>query len=104
MAARVGSGPLGPAHVLERLGTMFLGPEARKQLAATGRVATIGIEMAISVAVGWLGGRWLDAKLHTGPWLEGIGFVLGLVAGFRSLYTLARRIRKQLSDDQKTPE
>ena len=79
---------------------MFLGPEARKQLAAAGRVTTIGIEMAVSLAVGLFGGRWLDAKFHTDGWLENIGIVLGLVAGFRSLYRLARRIKKQLAEEE----
>lgn len=84
--------------------SMVLGPEARKQMAALGGVATIGIEMAVSICVGYFGGRWLDGKFGTGPWLERIGFVFGVVAGYRSLYRLARQTQQKLKDDGNPPE
>ena len=34
-----------------------------------------------------LGGRWLDARLGTSPWLTTIGLLLGVVVG---MYELAR--------------
>jgi ATP synthase protein I len=69
---------------------MFLGPEGRKQLRAVGAVSSIGIELVLAICIGYFGGHWLDQKLGT-TWLEWVGLGFGLVAGFRSLYRLARK-------------
>lgn len=73
---------------------MFLGPEGRKQLIAAGAASTVGIEMVIAICLGFFGGGWLDGKLGTTPWLRYLGLGFGLVAGFRSLYRLARKYGK----------
>lgn len=54
-------------------------------------MASVGIEFSISTLIGLLGGRWLDGKLGTQPWLMIVGLVLGVVAGFRSLLRAARQ-------------
>jgi len=69
----------------------LIGPEGREQIKVAGRVGAIGLELAIAVVIGYFGGRWLDGKLGTAPWLMWIGLAFGLAAGFRSLYRLARR-------------
>ena len=69
---------------------MFLGPEGRKQLKAVGAVSAIGIELVVSICIGYFGGRWLDQKFHT-AWIQWVGLGFGLVAGYRSLYRLARK-------------
>lgn len=76
----------------------LLGPEGRKQLRQVGRISTIGIEIALSIVVGILGGRWLDSKLGTSPYLTIIGLILGVVAGFRSLFQVAQQERERLKD------
>ena len=81
----------------------LLDPEQRKQLLAAGRVSTVGLELALSIALGLLGGRWLDSKLGTEPWLQWIGFALGLAAGAMSIYTVTRSMREQLEEDQDSP-
>jgi len=77
----------------------FLGPEGRKQLRQLGRVGTIGFEMALSVAVGVLGGRWLDGRFGTEPWLGYLGLFFGLAAAARSFYRVAQETRRTLSAD-----
>lgn len=62
-----------------------------KQLRQFVRVGAIGIELALSTVIGMLGGRWLDSKLSTAPWLTILGLLLGVVAGFRSLIRAARQ-------------
>jgi F0F1-type ATP synthase assembly protein I len=62
-----------------------------KQLRQFVRVGAIGIELALSTVIGILGGRWLDSKLSTAPWLTILGLILGVVAGFRSLIRAARQ-------------
>jgi ATP synthase protein I len=68
-----------------------LGPDNGKQLKAFARVGALGIELALSTVLGLLGGRWLDSKLSTAPWLTIVGLILGALAGFRSLYITARK-------------
>ena len=82
---------------------MLHGSQGKKQLAALGGVGLVGIEMGISIAVGFLGGRWLDGKLGTEPWLAWIGFACGVLAGFRALFRVARREQKRLEEQRETP-
>lgn len=54
-------------------------------------VASVGIEMAVAVAVGYFVGDWLDARLGTSPWLMFLMLGCGMAAGFRGLWKTARR-------------
>ena len=74
-----------------------------KQLSAALRLASVGIELAVSTVVGMLGGSWLDKKLGTAPYLAIAGLCLGVVAGFRSLIATARKsLDKTASPTQTT--
>jgi ATP synthase protein I len=72
-----------------------LGPEGGKLLKTTARLASVGIELSISTVIGALGGRWLDSKLGTEPWLMIVGLVIGVAAGFRSLIRTAQRANRE---------
>ena len=63
----------------------MLGPDGSKQLKAFARLGAVGMELAVATVVGLLGGRWLDQKLSTEPFLTIIGLLLGVAAGFVSL-------------------
>ncbi len=54
-------------------------------------VASVGIELAVAVAVGYLVGDWLDARLGTAPWLMFLFLGCGVAAGFRGVWRTARR-------------
>jgi ATP synthase protein I len=55
-----------------------------------GRYSAVGIEMAIAVAMGTLGGYWLDKKLGTFPGF----FIFGLFAGIgAAVLTVIRIVR-----------
>ena len=80
--------------------TMLLNRDQREQLRQLGALSTIGLEMALSIALGLLGGRWLDEKFGTGPWLQWIGLALGLAAAGMSLYRLVRHAQKIMRDSE----
>lgn len=61
-----------------------------------GGPGTLGIEIALSVAVGLLGGSWLDKKFGTAPWLTVIGLGYGLAAAGRALYRALKDARREL--------
>ncbi len=69
----------------------MLGRDGGKQLKQAVRLGSVGIELAVSTVVGWLFGHWLDGKLSTEPWLGIVFLLLGVIAGFRSLFLTARK-------------
>jgi ATP synthase protein I len=50
--------------------------------------------MGFSVAIGVAIGYDLDRYFHSGPWLTLIFLILGVVAGFRSLFSLMKDLDK----------
>src|SRR5215510_2262374 len=71
------------------------GDDLRSDLKGLGDYGTVGLELVLSILVGFFGGRWLDGKLGTHGWLTMIGFLLGTFAGFRGLYRAAVKMRKE---------
>ena len=59
--------------------------------------------MGLSVVVGLLGGRWLDGKFGTAPWLMLAGLLMGTFAGFRGLIRVAKE-SQQKADDETLPK
>jgi len=53
--------------------------------------STTGMEVGVGVAMGALGGYWLDGKYDTGPWGMLIGLTLGVLHAVRRLYGLVKR-------------
>jgi len=58
------------------------------------RYSAVGLEMGFSVAIGVAIGYYLDRYFHSGPWLTLIFLILGVVAGFRSLFSLMKDLDK----------
>jgi len=54
-------------------------------------LASMGITMVASTFIGLLIGIYLDKRFGTKPWLTLILLVLGIAAGFRNIYTTAKR-------------
>jgi len=53
------------------------------------RISLAGLELGITVAIGAIGGLFLDRRFDTGPWLMITGLFLGVSSGFYNLYRLA---------------
>jgi ATP synthase protein I len=90
------------AFVGGRARNVALVPRDGKQLNAGLRLASVGIELAISTVIGLLGGRWLDDKLGTEPYLMIVGLVLGVTAGFRSLFLAARKANRATQSESES--
>ena len=56
--------------------------------------SSIGLAMALSIAIGVVGGYYIDQKFGTNPWFLYIGLGLGIAAAFRNLYYLYQRAKK----------
>lgn len=75
----------------------------RRQLRKLTRSSAVGLEMGLSVVVGLLGGRWLDGKAGTAPWLMLAGLLMGVFAGFRGLIRLAKESQRN-AENEKQPK
>ena len=73
----------------------MLGPGRGRDFRTFARVGSVGIELAVSTTIGFLGGRWLDGKLGTEPWLMLVGLLLGVAAGFKTLLEIARKAQRE---------
>lgn len=50
-----------------------------------GSFGTLGLEIVLCIAFGFFGGRWLDGRFDTAPYLAGLGFVFGLAAAIKGV-------------------
>jgi ATP synthase protein I len=68
--------------------------ERKKYYKQVTRSSAIVLEMGFSVAIGVAIGYYLDRHFDTSPWLTLIFLFLGVVAGFRSLFSLMKDLGK----------
>ncbi len=65
-------------------------------------VSSMGISMVLATFMGFALGYVLDHHVFgTEPWLTIIFLILGIVAGFRNLYIIAKRVERIMSEDSK---
>ena len=63
-----------------------------------GRYGTVGLELALSVLLGLVAGRWLDRYFGTGGWLTLLGLAYGVAAGVRALYRAAQAATREAEE------
>ena len=75
-----------------------------KQLYKTGSTwmmySSMGLELGLSVVVGFLIGSLLDKWLGTEPWLLLVFGIAGIIAGYRSIFRLVKRIQADSESGQ----
>ncbi len=67
--------------------------DLKKSIKTLGYLSTIGLAMALSIAIGALAGVYIDRKLGTRPWFSFICLGLGIAAAFRNLYILYKKAK-----------
>ncbi|HOT12637.1 MAG TPA: AtpZ/AtpI family protein, partial [Polyangiaceae bacterium] len=66
-----------------------------------GSYGTVGLDFAVAVTIGLLGGWWLDKKVGWTPWLTIVGLLFGVAAGFNILFKAAKRLREQTEREER---
>lgn len=66
-----------------------------------GSFGTIGLQIVLCIAVGFLGGQWLDKKLGTSPYLEWLGFAFGLAAAINSVMHAHREMQAVAAKEER---
>ena len=61
----------------------------------------MGLEVGLSVVVGFLIGTWLDEWLETAPWFLLIFGIAGIISGYRSMFRMVKRMQSDIVTDQK---
>ena len=61
----------------------------------------MGLEVGLSVVVGFLIGTWLDEWLETAPWFLLIFGIAGIIAGYRSMFRMVKRMQSDTKTGQK---
>ncbi len=70
--------------------------ELKRLFKALAFLSSVGIAMAISIAMGAFIGYHLDKYFGTKPYLSYLFLGLGIAAAFRSLYVLYKRGKREL--------
>lgn len=72
--------------------------QKRELLQSLAVVSSMGISVAIAIAIGvWLG-LTIDRWLGTRPWFFFIFLFIGIAAGFKNIYVIARRESRKEDD------
>lgn len=74
-------------------------PETKKMLKESGSISAVGLEMGISVAIGYFFGRWLDGKLGTQPYLMYLFLFFGLGAAFMAIYRVYKQAKTMANQE-----
>ena len=61
----------------------------------------MGLEVGLSVVVGFLIGTWLDDWLDSAPWSLIIFGIAGIIAGYRSMFRIVKRVQSDTVTEQK---
>jgi len=61
-------------------------------------LSSLGIEMAVSIIIGYLIGDYLDEYFDTGTNLTILFILFGIAAGFRTLIRVSRSVQKDMNE------
>jgi len=68
---------------------------------AVGSWGTIGLEIVLSIMLGFFGGRWLDGKLGTDPYLGVLGFFFGCGAAAKAVMRTMKEMKAVTAREEK---
>jgi len=70
--------------------------EEQSSWKALAELSTVGITLVLSTVIGLVGGYYADRWLGTSPWLLLIGLLLGIAAGFVSLFRSVKAAERKM--------
>jgi ATP synthase protein I len=61
-----------------------------------GRYGSVGLELLLSMALGYYGGRWVDARAGAHGWITLVGFLAGVAVGFRAIFQAGKSMQRDI--------
>jgi len=79
--------------------------KSREHWVLLAQASSMGLSLVLATVIGLGIGYYLDHHVFTGtsPWLTIIFLILGIIAGFRNLYILGKRMQKKTEELEKKP-
>ncbi len=71
-----------------------------KGMKAWGKYGSLGLELLLSIAVGYYVGVFLDRHFGT-HWIAFVGFLLGCFTGFRALFRAGKQMQRDIENDER---
>lgn len=72
-------------------------PEKRfRYIRLIGSLGTVPLMLGAGPLLGFFAGRWLDARLHTTPWLQFVLLALGFGAAVRHLVRVVNEAKRDI--------
>jgi F0F1-type ATP synthase assembly protein I len=65
------------------------------------RLMGLGLQFVVAILVCLYAGMWLDAKLHTAPWLMLIGALIGASGGFYAMYSVLMSADRKIDESER---
>jgi F0F1-type ATP synthase assembly protein I len=65
------------------------------------RLMGLGLQFVVAILLCLYAGMWLDARLHTAPWLMLLGAIIGASAGFYSMFRVLMSEDKRMDAEDK---
>jgi len=77
--------------------------KSREHWLLLAQASSMGLSLVLATVIGLGIGYYLDHYVfsRTAPWLTLIFLVLGIVAGFRNLYIMGKRMQKKTDEMEK---
>ncbi len=73
--------------------------ERSKAVYNAAKHASVGIELAVAICIGYFGGRWFEQRFDWAPWGSLLGLLIGIGAGANTLVRVARDVSREADDD-----
>ena len=67
--------------------------DIKKMMRILGYASTVGLAMAFSIGIGVFVGYYLDKKFGTQPWLFFIFLGFGIIAAFKNLHLMYKKVK-----------
>jgi hypothetical protein len=74
---------------------------ALKEWKGVGSFGTVGLEIVLSIVLGLFGGRWLDTKFDTAPYLAVVGFFFGVAAAVKAIVRTTKEMQREAAREER---
>jgi hypothetical protein len=76
-------------------------PVVAKEWKSVGSFGTVGLEIVLAIVLGLFGGRWLDTKFDTAPYLAVVGFFFGVITAVKAIHRTTKEMQREAAREER---